>query len=85
MIEALIVYGALETKSLLIRKRKLSKQRLAKDQSFLGRAIDKIYITPFLHRTIAITPLPPALFTSTQEKTGVELQNIENTKYRNCN
>lgn len=85
MIEALIVYGALETKSLLIGKRKLSKQQLVKDQSFLGRATDKIYITPFLHRTTAITPLPPALFTSTQEETGVELQNIENTKYRNCN
>lgn len=84
MIEALVVYGALETKSLL-GKRKLSKQWLSKDQSFLGRAIDKIHVTPFLHRTTAIIPLPPALFTSTQEKTGVELQNIEDTKYSNCN
>jgi len=56
----------------------------AKDRSFLGTGIDKIYVTPPLHRTIAIIPLSP-LFTPTQEKTGLQLRNTENIKCCNYN
>lgn len=81
-METLIVDCPLKTKSLLRGKRKLSKQRpyLQRIGAFLAGLYIKIYVTPFLHRTIAIIPLSPALFTTTQEKTGLELENIENIK-----
>lgn len=89
MTEAFIVDCVLETKSPLFEYERGSfpnNDYLVKDQSFLGRTIDKICVAPFFPRTGAIIPLPPALFTTTQEeKTGLELQNIEKGKYSNCN
>lgn len=50
----------------------------AKDQSFLGRVIRKIYVTLFCHRITAGGKRMMAVSTTTGEKTGLELQNFEN-------
>lgn len=74
--ETLTVSCPLETKSQEEEEAFQAMTVFAKDQSSLGRAIDKI-CTPI----IAITSLSPAPYTTTQQKRELELQNTDNIKH----